>query len=448
MTRLSPLSNKAQFMKPSYYNSIVTIGDRTLLFNALSLDFIVIPNEIKSDFLEFLNKPNCNWGDLEIMKAQLIEKQFIIPNSVNEYNIIQKQISEGKTKPHYTIMLLPTYSCNLSCWYCVQKHNKDIMSEQLISSIKRHIIHYLQTNDIKSFEIHWFGGEPMLCFESHIIELSRFAIEVCDHLGIKFFNNITTNGSLMDIHQIMLMKELRFMQFQITIDGSRDTHNLTRNHKGEPTFDLIINQIKNILEIIPEAQVYLRYNFTTENFSEIDELIQQLNIVFNKHIRGQIKVSPVKVWQEKRTNLPNDCFEQIYTKFKAAGYDLADADMCHDFTKCIADMKHSCVVFPNGHVDKCNNIAPQEARYRLSDNGDIKLRDSDTAESSLDEIPESCMICRSYPACLGPCWKFKNYAVKTNGYVKCMDSMANIGIKERIRNFCILKLIESKYEII
>lgn len=431
-------------MKQSHYNSIVSIGDRTLLFNALSLNFIVIPKEIESNFLELLDKPDYDWGHLEIMRNQLIEKQFIIPNYVDEYSIIQKRISEGKKKNHYALMLLPTYSCNLSCWYCVQRHNDDIMSEQLISSIKRHIMNYLQVNNIKSFEIHWFGGEPMLCFESHIIELSRFAIEVCDNLGVKFFNNITTNGSLMDINRIILMRDLRFMQFQITIDGARDTHNLTRNHEGEPTFNLITNQIKNILEIIPEAQVYLRYNFTAENFSEIDELIQQLNITFSKHIRGNIKVSPVKVWQEKRANLPDDCFEQIYTKFKTAGYDLADADMCHDFTKCIADMKHSHVVFPNGYVDKCNNIDPQEARYRLFDNGDIKLRNSNIIESTLDEIPASCMICRSFPACLGPCWKFKNYAVKTSGYIKCMDSMANIGIKERIRNFCILKLIESK----
>lgn len=431
-------------MKSSFYNSIVEIGDRTLLFNALSLDFIIIPNDIKTDFLKFLRKPDCNWEHLEIMKTQLIEKQFIIPNNINEYNIIQKKILEGKTKPHYALMLLPTYSCNLACWYCVQKHNADIMSEKLIFSIKRHITHYLQTNNIKSFEIHWFGGEPMLCFESHIIELSRFTIELCDRLGIKFFNNITTNGSLIDSYRIKLMKELRFMQFQITVDGARDTHNRTRNHNGEPTFDLIINQIKNILEIIPEAQVYLRYNFTIENFCEIDELIQQLNVILSKHLRGQIKISPVKVWQEKRSNLPDDCFEQIYTKFRNAGYSLADADMCHDFTKCIADMKHSNVVFPNGYVDKCNNIVPQEARYILLDNGDIKPRNSGTVEFSPDEIAESCVKCSSYPACLGPCWKFKNYSVKNNGYIKCMDSLANIGIKERIRNFCILKLIESK----
>ena len=92
-------------MKSSYYNSIVTIGDRTLLFNALSLDFIIIPNEIKTDFLKSLRKPDCNWGHLETLKTQLIEKQFIIHNSVNEYNIIQKKILEGKTKPHYALML-------------------------------------------------------------------------------------------------------------------------------------------------------------------------------------------------------------------------------------------------------------------------------------------------------------------------------------------------------
>lgn len=431
-------------MKPSYYNIRIPLKNKNVLFNTLTLNFFVIPDNIDSDIFRLLKNPNCSWGHLESIKSQLLDKRFIIPNEINECNEIQKQILNNKNSSHYTLMLLPTYSCNLSCWYCVQKHNTSIMSKRLTTAVKLHISNYLETNKIKSFEIHWFGGEPMLCFESHIIEISKFAIDLCNKLGIIFFNNITTNGTLLNKKRIKLMKELHFMQFQITVDGPQDIHNTIRNSNGKPTFNVITNQINNIIEELPEAQVYLRYNFTAENYIHINKLIKELNIVFNKEKRNKIQISPVKVWQEERKNLPNNCFEEIYEQFKTAGYKLANVDMCHDFTKCIADMKHSFVIFPNGLVDKCNNINPQEARYELLRNGDIVKRKNFINDFLQNALPNACIKCRFYPACLGPCWILKKYSFNTFRSIKCMDSVANISIQERIQNFCILNLIESR----
>lgn len=430
-------------MKQSFYNSIINIGDRKFLFNALSLKFFIIPQEIESVLMALLKNPDLSCDQLEPIKKLLTAEQFIIPNNYNEYKVVQERILKGSNIQHYSLMLLPTYRCNLSCWYCVQKHEDITMNSELVWAIKRHIENYLKSNDIKTFEIHWFGGEPMLCFETHINEISKYAIQLCDNFGITFYNNITTNGSLLGIDEIMLMKKLRFMQFQITLDGSKRTHNKTRNQQGLPTFDIIVNQIKNIINIIPDAQVFLRYNFTSKNYIEIDELISQLNTIIDKDIRKHIKIAPVKVWQENRRELPEDCFEQIYRKFKTAGYGLADADMCHDYTKCIADMVHSYVIFPNGNVDKCNNITPQEARFKLCDNGIIKPIDPKPTNPIKDPAPEFCILCKSYPACLGPCWIQKTKLDKKGNCVQCTDSTSNISIKERIKNYCLLKLIES-----
>ena len=217
-------------MKNSKYNYIIDYDhDNCVLFNGLTLSMIQFDKKFKSNLKEILSNPHS----LELLNAplkkKLFEHGFIINDNENEINKIIHNININSSIPKYTITISPTYECNFSCWYCIQRHEKEYMSIETVESIKKHLTNYLVDNNIKIFEIHWFGGEPLLCFNSHIKEISEYAMKICEQNEVVFINNITTNGYLINKDMAMAMSHLKFQQFQITIDGCREFHNKTRN---------------------------------------------------------------------------------------------------------------------------------------------------------------------------------------------------------------------------
>lgn len=434
-------------MKQSKYIYIFNEGHKTYIFSTLTYKVIEMPDNLGLKLESLLKYPNSTWGKYNVIKNELIRNGILISDDYNELDFIKSSINKEINHPFYTLTILPTYNCNFSCWYCVQKHKDEYMSEQTVEAVKKHIAKYIEENNLKGLEIHWFGGEPLLCINNQLSEISKFALSICKENGIIFFNNITTNGYLIDENMAKKMDELHFRQFQITIDGTRKIHNLTRNHNGKPSFDRILNNINLIIRYIPKAQVFLRYNFTEENLGHIDEMINEINEFFVLSIRKKIKILTVKVWQEDKKKFRKTCFNDIYRKFRDNGYSISDIELNNAYAKCDADFKHNNVIFHNGNVDKCNNIHPSEAHSILMDDGTIKnvKKDCPVWEDILSKKP--CCNCKFLPVCMGPCLNIKRNMICKSGCIKCADTEVHWTIEERIKNYCLIKSKES-YESI
>lgn len=426
-------------MRCSNFIYVFKVEDKTYVFNTLTYKTIQIPHSVSNSLLHCFNSPNSDWGEYNYIKEQLISNGFIIPDDYNELDFLKSRIDQEVNSLHYTLTLLPTYTCNFSCWYCVQKHKEEYMSKQIVEAVKKHIARYLKENNIKEFEIHWFGGEPLLCFDKQVSEISKFALDYCKKNAIVFINNITTNGYLIDEDMAKEMNNLRFRQFQITIDGAREIHNSTRNLNGDPSFDRILNNINIILRHIPEAQVFLRFNFTEENIKRIDEMINELNDYFDVLSRQKIMILAVKVWQEEKKKFHDVCFDEIYSKFRNQGYSISNVELPNTYVKCDADLKHARVIFHNGKVDKCNNILPDEAHSILRDDGTIEevKKDCTVWDDILSQEP--CCNCKFLPVCMGPCLNIKRKMLCTSGCLKCADVENHWSIRERIKNYCLIK---------
>jgi uncharacterized protein len=415
------------------------VGDSTYIFNTLTYKTLEVPIRFDNKLSSLLKNPDSDWGEYNNIKEKLAINGVIVPNDYNEIEYLRSRIEQEINTPYYVLTILPTYTCNFACWYCVQKHKNEFMSSKTVEAVKKHIASYLIENQIKGLEIHWFGGEPLLCFENQVSEISRFALDFCKKNGIKFINNITTNGYLIDENMAKSMNELCFSQFQITIDGPRDIHNLTRNDNGKPSFDCILNNINTILKNLPEAQVFLRYNFTEGNLVQIDTMINEINEFFDISLRKKIMILAVKVWQEDKKKFSDICFDDIYTKFRQNGYSISNQELYNTYVKCDADLIHSRVIFHNGKVDKCNNILPVEAHSVLKDNGTIEdlVDDCVVWEDILSQKP--CCDCKFLPVCLGPCLNIKRDLLCKSGCLKCADAENHWSIKERIKNYCLIK---------
>ncbi len=54
-------------------------------------------------------------------------------------------------------VILPTLNCNFKCWYCIQDHIPSLMTEEVISLVKRHIKYVIENLDLDTLHIEWFG---------------------------------------------------------------------------------------------------------------------------------------------------------------------------------------------------------------------------------------------------------------------------------------------------
>ena len=205
-------------MQKSAYNIIVPVSDsKNVLFNAMTKKFFYISKHNTAACLFMLNNIESFLSDeAKDFVEKLYDNGFVIDDDRDELSELKSLFYEYKNNKVLNLMILTTYSCNFSCWYCVQKHKGIILSKELERKIERHIESYIKENSIEHLTLSWFGGEPLLNVGS-ICRISEFAIDFCAKNAIGFNNAITTNGSLLTASLIQTMKKLSFNNFQITI---------------------------------------------------------------------------------------------------------------------------------------------------------------------------------------------------------------------------------------
>jgi uncharacterized protein len=387
-------------MKPSKYNYYIPCGENTFIFNGVTNLFITVSSKNIEKIKEIILHPDI----LKLESPNIFEKLkkcgFIIEDNFDEIQFVLSKNLQYKQAKNYLLMILPTYDCNFSCWYCVQKHQDTKMNEQTINNTKKHIEKYLLNNDIKLLEIAWFGGEPLLEFD--IVEnISNFALYFCANHNIIFRNSMTTNGFLLTPEIIHKMVKLKFESFQITIDGIREQHNKTRHNPIHSSFDIILSNIVSLLKIIENVSVTLRFNYTNININ-IQLLLEQLNEIFPVALRKKIEFLPRKVWQIDEKKIDETKISELFKQIHDNGYTLVDADINGDFLPCYVDKIHMNTIFPNGCVDKCSNINLNECKGYLDNKGKIIWK-----EINNFDLNNACLNCQYLSVCMGGCPKHR-----------------------------------------
>jgi len=181
-----------------------------------------------------------------------------------------------KEAPNF--IYIPTFNCNLNCYYCFEKAyeknisndidlnqdvNKifDIFEKLKDKSEERNQEHY--SNDDILFTI--TGGEPLL--ESNKIVIEKL-FDKCKEKG--YFTEIVTNGTTLDKY-VDVFRGRKVGGVQVTLDGGEKIHNSIRKTKnGEETFEKIINNINLIKDYV--ESVVGRINVNKINIDSIKEL--------------------------------------------------------------------------------------------------------------------------------------------------------------------------------
>lgn len=160
------------------------------------------------------------------------------------------------------ITFIVTKDCQLACKYCylVGKNQKEVLS----SKVAKQAIDYILSNQFCSGtdSVVWdfIGGEPFL--EVKLID------EICDYIKTELYKrnhhwfysyriNLTTNGINYHTNQVQnfIKKNRAHLSIGITIDGTKQKHDLNRIWKGDGpergSYDDVIKNIPLWLEQFP-----------------------------------------------------------------------------------------------------------------------------------------------------------------------------------------------------
>ena len=409
-------------MKPSRYNYIIEEGDRAIFFNGLTELFFDVPLENRGKYEEILSAPDAYSNAYSSFVSKMKSNGIIIDDEIDEDELVEQKYQRLRNESAYHIMVLPTYQCNLRCWYCTQDHQDLTMSEETIAKVWGLLEDAVSNPDIKTLRLSWFGGEPLLNY-GLVLSLTGYANELCSKQGRSFFCDITTNGTLLNRKRIESLRDAGVSFYQITIDGTKEIHNRIKVLENGSAFDRTIENLNIIAET---TRCTLRFNYTSDNLDP-EGIIADLRKGIREEVRSNIKFLIYKVWQEDAAKIDTVDVDRLASLSADAGIrpELPTTGLCY------ADAKNFYCIFPNGRVEKCDNESPKAARGYISE-GSV-LWDGDTASHlpSFRNPNFPCLLCKYLPLCWGPCVAKRDQMLGDYGAGRCQyndkdDEMRNI----------------------
>lgn len=402
--------------KVSIFNVEVPIdGEHWLIYNSLTQAFSMLKGEeiLQLNAFKHPEEDSAVSGKLD----QFVLNGFLVPEDVDETELFQKQYQQERMRPsHMGITILPTMDCNFACAYCFEGTDKKhaYMSEDVENAVMKSIQGKAST--LKSLNITWFGGEPLLGLAS-IKRLSNRIIPFCDRNQISYYASIITNGYMLseDVVAELYLRKVRTIQ--ITLDGDQETHDRIRCVKGgdkKGSYDRILDNIVNYTKKFRISTI-IRINIDKDNISSIYTLLDDLA---ERGLDNQPLVSvyfaPIEASTEACACVAGNAFDM--EKFAKIEFELFKYAVNRGLTKvslpyhqvgiCNAVRVNGTVILPDGTLHRCwETVAQPDKQIGYLGNGDC-ITKNNLEEKWMEFSPLNnleCKECSILPACAGYC---------------------------------------------
>ncbi|MHA1704730.1 MAG: radical SAM protein [Promethearchaeota archaeon] len=217
-----------------------------------------------------------------------------------------KMFNKKMTKSPISIQIELTKKCNLNCFYCginelIKKEDK----QELDTQEWKNLLHRLK--EIQVFDISLTGGEIFL--RDDIFEI----LEVAKKNNFPTIR-LTSNGTLINKTIANKLKNLNFLNIEISIDGDRNTHDQIR---GKGSFDRVI---KGICDLIDNG-IYPKVRFTPlkNNYKKLKVLVDILYpLGIKKFVLNSLKITSKCYYKNVMLDpfVETNEFEEIIYKVK------------------------------------------------------------------------------------------------------------------------------------
>jgi uncharacterized protein len=380
--------------------------------------------ELDKKFLGYLEDNNIEEQKIpDEQEKNLIEELetngFLIDDFVDEVKILKyRNTKEKYNRETLSLTILPTYRCNLKCFYCYEDRNR---IETMTPEIQERVLQYVSKLmiGVKNIQVCWFGGEPLMAWDI-VFSMSEKLMKLAREKNCRYSAIMVSNGYLLDDDKIKRFTELGIDHIQITLDGTPALHSKRKGIKGDPeaNFELILKNISMLIKA--KVKVRIRINIDKKNINAVDEL---LNLLAKANLRDAfIYPAMIETYTKLCSNIENNClhqeeFAKIEVWFnkllleKGLKRDLSEILPTLKGNYCIYDQINSFSIAPEGDVYKCwSTIGNREEAI-----SDITERDDDLREKkkrimqNIENMtwdpfarPE-CSKCKLLPVCMGGC---------------------------------------------
>lgn len=393
-----------------------------LLFVGNSSTFVKLDNKT---FLQIQNYINKGEEISSEIYKELVNIGAIVDSDEEIFNrYMYKAFSNSFMTNHMELWLCMTNSCNFMCSYCYEKEEPVFLNKEkigfIIPFIKKH-------KNIKSLTIYFYGGEPLLnidAFFSVYDELSTI-----DGIEIKY--QLITNGYLLNKENIEKLSFFENMLYQITIDGTEETHNSRRPHKSnKDSYAKIIQNLDTLYEFYKDKRnkpsVHIRYNVDNENKEDFHKVYQY----FKEKYDGFFEVysSPVECYDrmskiERKLMNPKEYSDFVIEQYEKYGiYENKFPNIQPPHLNCGAATQPYYCISSKGDVYKCPADAGHEEKIYMQLEDYKIINPSIPSNYTINSNPwnnETCKNCFLLFSCMGSCCKKMLQVLKFDDSLPC-----------------------------
>lgn len=123
-------------MKESKYNYYITKNEKGVIFNGRTRKFFITSLKSLSMYKTILHSPNVFMPKYKEFLNRMKAEGFVLNDGEDEYGLVMDNYKKSMFPDTYRLMILPTFKCNLSCWYCIQEHTGADMSDDTVIKVK------------------------------------------------------------------------------------------------------------------------------------------------------------------------------------------------------------------------------------------------------------------------------------------------------------------------
>jgi uncharacterized protein len=395
----------------SRYNFLVPHNDGQLLYNQITGGLLWLDKQQAEEYAS-VSRGNF-FISLGLLRC-LRKNGFLIKRSFDERewmkSVFQKVNKEMSAKKNLTIA--PTDDCNLNCPYCFEsKSQRKYMSQGIQEQTIRFAEKLIGHTETKVLHVTWFGGEPLLHLDA-VVYLSRNLQDICRLVGAEFRQTLVTNGTLMTPETSQRLLEVGCRNLQITVDGSREHHDLKR-----PFLKILDSSYDRIMEQIPRLWqegfvITLRTDVDDTNFDDFmphRKQIEELGLTKQSPTGGMVTPYPALIFGNNPLGRAKFSNLEIDNRFLSPATTSSTATLApFAGTCCLSAQRWSFCVSQNGKLTKCWHHITDE-RNVIGTVYDVGLAETGWSDDWCPVDDPDCQECPVLPSCFGGCRQQNEY---------------------------------------
>lgn len=402
-------------MKWSRYNLLFqSKRNGWLLYNSASNSFLQLSEEAAEETKKFQSNPDKNPSeDDPMLYFHLLNGGYLVKDTQDDdfFRILKmRRLTANYAGNTLLLTVAPTRVCNFACPYCYENNRTgSVMEEETENKVVEFV---KKQKHIKRLALTWYGGEPLLAFEricSLHGKLKDIGCEICAFL--------VTNGYCMTEDVIAKLNGMCIQTIQITLDGSRQTHDGRRYLiGGGATYDTILSNIDSLIQSDWKGELQIRVNVDGTNAGDFADVFRMVQKRYGEAFGKRVYVYPGFVHTEEAHPDVN-CYFDSYAKgeflaelYREYGINALSAYPRTRIGGCTMTRRNAYVVGPDGELYKCWNDVGEKDFVVGHVNSFVDWNMPLVAEGMVGASyleDEKCADCFFFPICDGGCAKMR-----------------------------------------